>query len=163
MKIAGILSLAVLLGCGSAGAAGPSIGRHADAAMSPEDWDRMEVAYASQQKVLQSELGQGIFVASYKGLVHDGRVVTFSIWTDSVRTALPKTDFVWLQNAKMTHWFVVRWSDLEAAIGKLPALEQRDPPRYLTPTNISRSYFNRLEKTFVAPAGFPKKMATGRR
>jgi len=134
-----------------------------NSAAETEDWNRMEAAYSSQQPVLQNKLGQSVFVASFKGLEYDGRVITFSIWTDGAKTALPRTDFVWLQNSKMSRWFVVSWSDLEAAIGELPALEGANPPRYVTPQNIPATYLRHLEKNFVAPQGFPSKIATGRR
>ena len=157
--------LAALLSCGAASAAtNPSDGASPDSSFSAsEEWLQLQATYADQQPRLQRDLGENVFVASYQAIAHDGRLATFSIWTDSVATALPKTDFVWLQNAKMTRWFVVAWSDLEAAIGAIPALEQVDPPRYLTPAKIPSSYFSRLEKTFVPPRGFPERVATGRR
>jgi hypothetical protein len=162
MKV-GLLLLGALLSYGSASAETPTTAGPATLVVNPEEWNRLEAAYANQQAALQARLGPDVFVASYRGLVHDGRVVTFATWTDSVKTALPKTDFVWLQDAKMTRWFVVSWSDLETAIGKLPELEQTNPPRYLTPANIPASYFSSLEKTFVPPKGFPEKVATGRK
>ncbi|HEU0310954.1 MAG TPA: hypothetical protein VFR36_07030 [Sphingomicrobium sp.] len=157
--------LVALLGCGVASAAtNPSDGASPNSSFSPsKEWMHLQAAYAGQQEGLQLDLGNSVFVASYQGVVHDGQLATFSIWTDSVPTALPKTDFVWLQDAKMTRWFVVPWSDLEAAIGKLSALERVEPPRYLTPANIPPSYFSSLEKTFVPPRGFPERLATGSR
>ena len=160
-----LIGLVALLGCGAASAAtNPSNAASPNSSfLAPKSWIQLQTAYAGQQEGLQRDLGNSVFVASYKGVVHEGQVATFSIWTDSVVTALPKTDFVWLQDAKMTRWFVVPWSDLEAAIGKLPALERVDPPRYLTPANIPASYFRKLEKTFVPPPGFPERIATGSR
>lgn len=156
---------AALLSCGVANAAtNTSGGTSPNTSFSPSrEWLQLQAAYDNQQPELQRDLGNSVFVASYQGLVHDGRLVTFSIWTDSVVTALPKTDFVWLQNAEMTRWFVVAWSDLEAAIGNLPTLEHVNPPRYLTPANIPPSYFSNLEKTFVPPRDFPESLATGSR
>ena len=165
LKRASFAGLAALLSYGAASATmNPSAIVSSESLISPsEDWMHLEAAYAGQQEGLQRDLGTSVFVASYKGVVHNGQLATFSVWTDTVVTALPKTDFVWLQDANMTRWFVVPWSDLEAAVGKLPALERVDPPRYLTPANIPASYFSRLEETFVSPRGFPERLATGPR
>jgi hypothetical protein len=157
--------LVALFGCGMAGAQ-PNLSSEASPNSSyvpSKEWMQLQSAYATQQEKLQRDLGSGVFVASYKGVIYDGQMATFSIWTDTAVTALPKAEFVWLQDAKMTRWFVVPWSDLEAAIGKLPALERVDPPRYLTPANIPAPYFSSLEKTYVPPKGFPERLATGHR
>jgi len=165
LKYVVFASLVPLLGCGAPGAAEtPSDEATPDAvSLNAEDFSDLEAAYGRQQLALQRDLGDSVFVASYRGLVQNGRLITFSIWTDSVPTALPKTQFVWLQDAKMSRWFVVAWSDLEAAIGNLPSIEGTEPPRYLTPANIPASYFSQLEQAFVAPEGFPERLAAGRR
>ncbi len=146
----------------SAGISPPVVASSDSVVPSSTEWKDRATAYALQQQELQRDLGDDYYVASYKGLVHQGQLVTFSIWTDSVPTALPKTDFVWLQDSKMSYWFVVSWSDLEAAIGEFPRLESADPPRYLTPATIPASYFNTLEENFVPPLGFPRRVASGR-
>lgn len=126
-----------------------------------EEFKKLEEAYATQQTKLQRVLGQDVFVS--KGLVHDGRIVTFAIWTDSVQTALPKTDFVWLQDSEMSRWFVVPRSELETALGTLQELDGSSPARYLTPARIPADYFAGLEEHFEPPKGFPQRLANGRR
>ena len=163
-----IAGLTAWLGCGQAIAASaepnPTVGRPESQVYAISEAERSILqAYSEQREALQKTLGDNVFVADCKGIVHDNHLATFAIWTDSVPTALPKTDFVWLQDAKMKRWFVVSWSDLESAIGKLTALKQVDPQRYLTPANIPVSYFKTLERAFVPPKGFPERVASGRR
>jgi hypothetical protein len=117
--------------------------------------------YADQHVSLQDSLGDEIFVAAYQGVIHEGQTKTFSVWTDCIVTALPKTDFIWLQDAEATRWFVVPWLELEAAVGTLRPLEGVEPPRFLTPMNIPVSYFLGLEKSHTPPPGFPVEMASG--
>ena len=127
-----------------------------------ESFTKTEQAYLHQQSKLQGQLGEDVFVASYKGIVHDDRIVTFAIWTDTVPTALPKTDFIWLQNSTMSKWYVVSWSEFEDAI-PLSVLDQEGPIRYLTPSVMPAGFFAGLEKDFEAPAGFPEAIASGQR
>ncbi len=127
-----------------------------------EEFARTEQAYLQQQSMLQGEFGENVFVASYKGIVHEDRVVSFAIWTDTVPTALPKTDFVWLQNSTMSKWYVVSWSELEDAV-PLSVLDQEGPGRYLTPAMMPAGFFAGFEKDFQAPAGFPEAIASGQR
>ena len=93
----------------------------------------------------------------------DGHLSTFSIWTYFVLKSCQKLTLVWLQDVKMTKWFVVPWSDLEAAVGQLPELNAVEPHRYLTPANIPAVYFLGSEKSFTPPEGFPKRISSGHR
>lgn len=127
-----------------------------------ETFRSMEEAYSVQRAALQQEYGQDVYVASYQGLVHEGQIVTFAIWTDTVPTVLPKTDFIWLQNAKMSRWFVVPWSEIESP-APLSKLDQPGPARYLTPARIPADFFAGLAEHYQPPKGFPERMASGQR
>lgn len=149
------LSIAMALSLSSVTSAEPN-------AASVMEFNERAASYAAQQKQLQNELGSRYFVASYKALVYQNRLITFATWTDTVLTALPKTDFIWLQDAKASFWFVVSWSDLEKAIGVIPKMDVAGPPRYLTPASIPAAYFAALKENFVPASGFPERVASGR-
>jgi hypothetical protein len=93
--------------------------------------------YDAQRPQLQEQVGEEIFVASYKGLrADDGSVVSYTTWTKGIPSLLPLTDHVALvfdPKAEKGGFFRVTWQVLLEIAGDCLALEPDvDPPRWRT-------------------------------
>jgi hypothetical protein len=88
--------------------------------------------YQTQQAILQAKLGDGIFVASYKGLRKDELVSSFTTWTEGVPTLLPEAAEIALVPASR-EVFRVPWQTALALVGeRLRREPDLDPPRWRT-------------------------------
>jgi hypothetical protein len=111
--------------------------------------------YSAQREALQKKLGHGIFVASYYGMEHEGRIVTWAVWSDGVRTALPKAEYVMVQNEDFSKRYVVSWNDFRASVTSLQEMRGISPARFLTPERVPAEYMKALQTAYVPPVGFP--------
>ncbi len=88
--------------------------------------------YDVQQKMLQEELGDDVFVATYTAVrTDDGTILTYSTWTDGVPTWLPKTDDIALVGGSQEDPTVMRvpWDALAKFVEQVPGV---NPPRFKT-------------------------------
>lgn len=88
--------------------------------------------YDIQQKVLQKDREEDVFVASYVAVQReDGTITSYSTWTDGVPTWLPKTDDVALVGGNPEDPTVLRvpWEAMEGMLRELPDVY---PPRFET-------------------------------
>jgi hypothetical protein len=92
--------------------------------------------YQAQQQFLQRERGEGVFVAPFVAVqAQDGRVASYTTWTQEVPSLLPETDqiaFV-IDPAGSPRVFRVPWAVAAARIGDCLVREPgTDPPRWHT-------------------------------
>lgn len=92
--------------------------------------------YDAQQPALQNHLGDGVFVASYKGLKGpSGAVFSYTTWTKGALSLLPKADHVALLTdpGKADAILRVAWQTLIDMVGDCLVQEpDLDPPRWRT-------------------------------
>jgi hypothetical protein len=92
--------------------------------------------YAGQKNMLDDlhqRRGMDIFVASATGVEKDGRLMTYSVWTEGVDTLLPRTDLVVLSRIKdgqIAQSIFVPWDAAVAALSALMEPTDDVPPRF---------------------------------
>ncbi|MEV6769425.1 hypothetical protein AB0N05_12450 [Nocardia sp. NPDC051030] len=89
--------------------------------------------YGHQYDHLRADLDAGIIEDYAAKVMHvraqDGTELTFTTWTDTVPSLLPRTDNVVLVDPATSDSLSVTWETLESAV-PLPAAEGIYPPRY---------------------------------
>lgn len=115
---------------------------------------RLAIAeYESGKDALQKEVGEDVFVASFVGIQRgDGRVTSYTVWTQGVPSILPRAAEIALVeavDAEAENVFRVPWEEVER-LGLLEALPDLDPPRWRTRDWPSRAVLKQLRKVAVA-------------
>ncbi len=81
------------------------------------------VEYSDQKDLLEQKLDleqdNPVFVATYSVLERDDKVLSFSVWSKSVPTWLPKTDCVGLFDPEVNSHRFIRWEKLQNIVGSM--------------------------------------------
>lgn len=114
---------------------------------------RLAVAeYEAGKELLQKELGDDVFVASYVGIQRqDGRVTSYTVWTEDVPSMLPRAAeiaFVRQTDQDARDVFRVAWEAVERE-GLLEPLPDSEPPRWRTKEWPNRKLLKRLRAAAV--------------
>jgi hypothetical protein len=92
--------------------------------------------YAGQKNLLDDlhqRRGTDIFVASATGVEKNGKLLTYSVWTEGVDTLLPRTDLVVLSrvnDGKLAQSIFVPWDAAVAALSALMEPTEYVPSRF---------------------------------
>jgi uncharacterized protein YtpQ (UPF0354 family) len=89
--------------------------------------------YDEQKKRLEKrheQTGEDAFVASFSAVERDALVLSYCVWSKSVVTWLPRTQFVGLYDPETKECRFVRWERLEQTIGQRMIPLDCYPPRW---------------------------------
>lgn len=93
--------------------------------------------YAEQKRLLElrhEQTGMDVFVATFTAIEKEDILLSYSLWSESVPTWLPRTQYVAFMNAEQQPLGLVPWERVEVTMG--PAMQLLDcyPPRWFVDT-----------------------------
>ena len=90
--------------------------------------------YAEQKRLMEKQneqTGTDVFVASFSAIAKGDKVLSYSVWSETVPTWLPKTDYVAFMSADEQPLGLVPWDRVERIMGEAMRPMDCYPPRWL--------------------------------